>query len=370
MLAIEDAKRFAVEVMEPGAPTWSRGENLEREFFVRAGEYGLCGLLVPTQLGGRELRYRALAETLEILASVCFASTFALVVHNNLASNIAKNGAEHHKALLPAMLAGEKIGAFLLTEPGVGSDATAITTRVDTGNSSLTLTGKKAWITNGRVADILSVYAQTDPSGGAKGIANYLIDGARFGIKPTDAYELAGAGAMNVCGFDFERTPLHEGDLFIEAGRAFRTAMAGIDLARVMVAVMCGGMLKRSLDEAVRYTRARKVFGKPVADHQYPQHVLADVSTDLEAARALTAKAVHALENSQGQTVAAAHAKKFATKVALQRIADCMQTMGAVGALGEYPMSRHLACAKLAQYVDGTSEIQNVVLARDLFKAR
>ena len=214
------------------------------------------------------------------------------------------------------------------------------------------------------------MYAQTESSEGAKGIANYLIDGARLGIEPTPAYELAGAGAMNVCGFNFEQTLLHEGDLFIEAGRAFRTAMAGIDLARVMVAVMCGGMLRRALDEAVRYTCARKVFGKPVAEHQYPQHVLADVSTSLEAARALSAKAVQALENSQGQTVAAAHAKKFATKAALQGIADCMQTMGAVGALGEYPMSRHLACAKLAQYVDGTSEIQNVVLARELFKAR
>ena len=365
---IKDAKRFAAEVLETKAPQWARGESLHRDFFLDAASYGLCGLVVPTALGGKGLRYRALAAVLESLSSVCFSSTFALVVHNNLAANIAINGRDHHKTYLNGMLAGEKIGAFLLTEPGAGSDATSITSAANRTADSLELSGAKAWITNGRIADVLSVYAQTKADSGAAGIANYLIDAERAGIQRTAPYELSNAGAMNVCGFEFTQTPLQKNDLMIDAGRAFKVAMSGIDVARVMVAVMCCGMLQRSLQEAITYIRKRQVFGRPIADHQYPQHLLADVSTDLQAAAALTERAVQALEDGAGATIAAAHAKKFATKIALQRIADCMQMMGAVGALGEYPMSRHLACAKLAQYVDGTSEIQNIVLSRALLK--
>ena len=366
---IAKSKEFAKNILEPNASHWARGEQLGRDFFLQAAEYELCGLLAPAQTGGGGLGYHAFACVLEQLAAVCFASTFALVVHNNLVSNIARNGDEEHKKLLPAMLAGKKIGAFLLTEPNAGSDASAIVTTVQKVDGQGQLSGAKAWITNGSIADVLSIYIQTEPGAGAKGIANYLIDAESPGVTRTASYELAGAGAMNVCGFEFSQSPLNQKDLMIEAGRAFKVAMAGIDLARAVVAAMCCGMLKRSLQISVEYGKARQVFGQSVATHQYPQHLLADVSTDLEAARALTDKALRALERSGGATVAAAHAKKFATKIALQRIADCMQMMGANGALGEYPMSRHLACAKLAQYVDGTSEIQNVVLARELFKA-
>ena len=365
---IEDAARFAADTLEPSAPGWARGEELERDFFLTAAGYGLCGLLVPEKFGGKGLSYPALAAVLETLAKVCFSSTFALVVHNNLAANIAINGSAEHQKLLPSMLAGEKIGAFLLTEPGAGSDAGSITSSVTADEEASRLNGAKAWITNGRIADVLSVYAQTQAGSKAAGIANYLIDAERAGITRTARYELTHAGAMNVCGFEFSQTPLQTDDLMIGAGRAFKVAMGGIDLARAMVAVMCGAMLDRSLKESVKYTQTRTVFGQAVAEHQYPQHLLADVSTDLAAARALTEKAVSALENGEGATVAAAHAKKFATKIALQRIADCMQMMGAAGALGDYPLSRHLACAKLAQYIDGTSEIQNVVLSRALFR--
>ena len=361
------AKKFREQFVAPNSPGWERDRCLPREYFLAAAEHGLCGLLVPENLGGKAISYRALAMILSELSSVCFASTFALVVHNNLASNISKNGTSAHHRFLPEMIAGQKIGAFLLTEPGAGSDAAAITTLATKNPHGFVLNGEKAWITNGVNADLLSVYAQTEEQAGAHGIASFLIDVSVTELKRTAPYELIGARAMNVCGFEFTDAELPADALMIAAGDAFKAAMQGIDLARTVVAAMCCAMVEKSLALAIEYAKKRQVFRKPVAEHQYPRHILADVSTDLAAAKALMNRAVDALDAGSSATLEAAHAKKFATKVALSRIADCMQMMGAVGALGDYPLARHLACAKLAQYVDGTSEIQNVVIARELF---
>ena len=367
---VDSAKHFATEIIEPHALVWERDGALPREFFLHAAERGLCGLLVPRALGGSEVSNITLAAALAEMAKSCFASTFALIVHNNLASNIARNGGERHQAFLSDMLTGKKIGAFLLTEPGAGSDAAAITTQASSKNETDVLNGEKAWITNGAIADILSIYVQTKANSGPAGIANYLIEINEHPVEKTDRYRLVGANAMNVCGFSFDDVEVSKDALMIEAGQAFKVAMGGIDTARAMVAAMCCGITARALEEAVNYTKQRKAFGRHVADFQTPQHVLADVSTDLEAAHALTERAVIALDEKSGASIAAAHAKKFATAMAMRRVADCMQMMGAVGALDDYPFSRHLGCAKLSQYVDGTSEIQNVVLSRALFAAQ
>ena len=358
------AREFAAEIIEPQALSWEQAGGLPREFFRQAAKRGLCGLLVPKKLGASNV---TLAAVLAEMASSCFAATFGLIVHNNLGSSIAVNGSQKHLALLPEMIAGEKIGAFLLTEPGAGSDAGAIAMSAKENARGAILNGEKAWITNGALADVLAVYVQTGSKQGANGIASYLLDTNDFECQRSERYDLAGARAMNVCGFNFQDVEVDQDCLMIEAGRAFKAAMGGIDTARAMVSAMCCGITRRALEEAVSYTKARKVFGGAVAELQVPQHVLADVSTDLEAADALTERAVIALDNKSGATIAAAHAKKFSAGMAMRRIADCMQMMGAAGALGDYPLARHLACAKLAQIVDGTSEIQNVVLSRALF---
>ncbi|MEM7467667.1 MAG: acyl-CoA dehydrogenase family protein [Pseudomonadota bacterium] len=363
------AVAFRTDYVEPHAAAWARQGKMPRAYFEEASKHGLCALLVPQELGGKGLSYNGLAAILSTLADACFSSTFALVVHNNLAANIARNGSSEHHAFLPAMIAGEKIGAFLLTEPGAGSDAAAISTTAKVSKDAIRLSGDKAWSTNGGIADLLSVYAQTSPGAGSKGIANYLVEAQTNGVQNSKPYDLFGVGAMNVSGFNFDNVILARKSEMIAPGKAFKAAMQGIDLARTMVAVMSAAMLQRSLHEAISYIKKRTAFGQAIANYQYPQHLLADVATDLVAANALNAQAVTALANDDNATTVAAHAKKFATKIALQRIADCMQIMGAAGALGEFPLSRHLACAKLAQYVDGTSEIQNVVIAREMFRA-
>ena len=362
------ARAFAREVIEPNASAWDEAGRVPGEAFREAAGRGLCGLTVPEAFGGHGLSMPAMALAVEAFASACMASAFSFVVHNNLARNLSRNGtAEQQARWLPPLIAGERIGAFLLTEPQGGSDAAAITTAARRDGNGWRLDGAKAWVSNGASADLLSVYAQTDPAGGWRGIACFIVDADAPGVIREPAYRLLGGHALGAGGFRFEGCRVGADDVLLGPGDGFKAAMAGIDFARVNVAAMCCGMLGRSLDTALSFAAGRRSFGRATLEHQGLQWLLADASTDLEAARLLTAHAAALLDGGGGggnHTLAAAHAKKFATRAALARIGDCMQAMGAPGLRTDHPLARHLACAKMAQYLDGTTEIQIVVIGR------
>lgn len=361
------AERFGRETVEPGAAAWNAAGHVPRTFFTDAAAPGLCRLLVPGAHGGLGLSVTAMARVNEALASHCLASTFALVVHNNLAGAIARHASDTQaERYLPGMLRGERIGAFLLTEPQTGSDATAITTTARKVGDGWILNGEKAWISNAATADVLSVYAQTDPGTGARGIASFLVDSDHPGVRRTGTYDLMGNHALGTGGFGLTDVHVPDDALMIPAGEGFRAAMQGIDFARVNVAAMCTGILSRALNEAVNYVSQRQAFGQTIGDFQGVQWMLAECATDLEASRLLAYAATELLDRGERATVACAHAKKFATRAAFLRIAECMQTMGAAGLSRSYPLARHLEAAKMAQYLDGATEIQNVVIARSL----
>ena len=365
--AVEAARAFAREVIEPNAAAWDEAGRVPAEAFREAAARGLCGLTVPETRGGRGLAIPAMALAVEAFASACMASAFSFVVHNNLARNLSRNGtAEQRGRWLPALVAGERIGAFLLTEPQGGSDAAAITTAARRDGAGWRLDGEKAWVSNGACADLLSVYAQTDPAAGWRGIACFIVEADAPGVIREPAYRLLGGHALGAGGFRFEGCRVEPDAVLLGPGDGFKAAMAGIDFARVNVSAMCCGMLGRSLDTALAFAAARRSFGRATLEHQGLQWLLADAATDLEAARLLTARAAALLDGGGGgdHTLAAAHAKKFATRAAFARIGDCMQAMGAPGLRTEHPLARHLAGAKMAQYLDGTTEIQNVVIGR------
>ena len=305
------------------------------------------------------------------LAAHCFSSTFSLVVHNNLAANIARNASAALRArVLPALMEGRFIGAFLLTEPQGGSDAAAIETRAVKTTGGWRLSGEKAWVSNGAVANTLSVYAQTDANAGSRGIGCFLVDADSPGVLRGDPYVLLGGHALATCGFSFDNCFVADEFVLLEPGKGFRAAMQGIGLARINVAAMCCGMLKKSLVVALESVSQRRAFGQNVAEFQGIQWMLADVATDLAAAEELTYDTAPMADEGQNATVQSAHAKKFSTRVALKGIAQCMQTMGAPGLTRQNPLARHLEAAKIAQFLDGTTEIQNVVLTRHLMPAR
>lgn len=351
------------------AEAWELDRAMPEPTLRQAIAEGFGGLLVSAQLGGHGASFTDAARILETIAGGDLAFAFSLVVHNNLAANLARNGtSEQRSRFLRRMLAGETLGAFCLTEPGAGTDAAAIATRARREASGWVLNGAKAWVTNAVAADLFCVYAQTDPAAGSAGIAAFLVERSTPGLTVEPPYTMLGAHAMGTSGAFLNDVRLGEDMLLLPPGRGFKGAMAGIDLARVLLSAMTCGILERAFNEALAYAAGRQAFGRPVIEYQGLQWKLAEVATDLEAARLLTYRAAKLLDEGAPATLAAAHAKKFSTRAALAGVSACMQSMGAVGLRSDRPLARHLAAAKVAEYLDGTTEVQNIVIARQFLR--
>ncbi|MEM1313812.1 MAG: acyl-CoA dehydrogenase family protein, partial [Pseudomonadota bacterium] len=363
------AERFAGYV-SANAQAWERARAVPRAFFERAAEEGLLGLLVPREKGGAGIGHVELLRVLETLARADMGATFALVVHNNHARAVAGSGnAGLIETYLADMLSGRCVGAFLLTEPRGGSDAAALETVAVEEGDHYVVDGAKAWITNAPQADLLNVFAQTRPGARAKGILSLQIPADAPGVTRLPAYEMLGGYAIGAGGFEFRGVRVPKANVMIGPGDGFKAAMAGIDIARAGVAAMCAGMLQAGLDAAMPRLLAREAFGGPLADQQGLAWSLADVATDLEAVRLMAYAAAEEIDAAGAAPAAAAHAKKFATRAAFSGLHACMQAMGADGLRQDHPLARHLAGAKMAEYLDGTTEIQNVVISRALRKA-
>ncbi len=366
---IDAAADFAAGVIAPNAAAWEQQRCLPPEGIRPAAQAGLTGLLLAEAEGGYGLSKTAMARVMEELSMADMAYAFVLVVHNNFMNAIAQAGSQaQRERYLPGMLSGECLGAFLLTEPQSGSDAANVTTTARRDDGGWILNGAKAWITSAASADLLSVYAQTDAAQGWRGIATFLIAADHPGVIREAPYSTMGAHVMGTGGFRFEDCRLSDDAVLYPPGEGFKGAMAGIDLARANVAAMCCGMMANSLDVALAHAANRRAFGQRVLDFQGLQWQLADVATDLHAARLMAYTATRAIDAGEQAAIPAAHAKKFATRAASKGIADCMQVMGADGYKHDFPLARHLACAKMAHYIDGTTEIQNVVISRDLLR--
>ncbi|MFO1081653.1 MAG: acyl-CoA dehydrogenase family protein [Reyranellaceae bacterium] len=354
------AREFAEAEVAPNAARWEWERHYPLETLRAACRAGLHTIELAREHGGQGLSFSCKMRVFEEIARHDFAFAFALINHHNAVARFARDGQPAHVArLLPRMIAGEVIGCAGLSEPGVGSDFGALemsAVRVDGGWK---LNGAKAWITNAAVAGLSVAYAQTDSALGYKGIACFAIESDRPGFVRDRPFELHGGHAIGVGGFHLVDYLAPDEAVLHPPGRAFKAALAGINGARTYVAAMCCGMLQAALETAVRYTQQRRTFGQPVLQHQGVRWKLVDAATDLEAARLLSYRAARLIDEGGDAVLPAAHAKKFATEMALRRIADCIEAMGANGLRAEYPLARHLACAKIAAYTDGSIEMMN-----------
>jgi alkylation response protein AidB-like acyl-CoA dehydrogenase len=361
---LEVAREFSRHEVGPNAARWERERAYPRETIRAAAGLGLTRIQIPAALGGLDLRFRAKVRVVEEIARDDFAFAFALVNTHNSAARLARDGNDSQRArYLDGLLRGELIGAVSLTEPSAGSDFPAIRTRAERVAGGWLLNGEKAWLTNGAAVDVVVVYAQTDPAAGGKGIAAFVVDAQRKGFERGAAYGLAGAHAIGAAGLMLDNYFAADDDLFYAPGAAFKNALASITGARIYVAAMCCGMVEEALVLALARARARSTFGRPLIERQGLRWMLADVATDFEAARLLTYRATRLLEAGQDAVLAAAHAKKFATRMAERRLPQCMQVFGAEGLMEAHPIGRHLAAARVAHYADGTTEIQNERIA-------
>ena len=279
-------------------------------------------------------------------------------------------GPDLHEKYLPDVLTGHSVGSFLLTRTRnrAAMRRTCKPWRGADGDDLGSINGEKAWITNTDKADILAVYSQCDAAAGWRGIACILVDRDAPGVERIGPYDVMGAHAIGAGGWRFHDVRVPRSQTMIQPGDGFKAAMGGIDIARVVVAAMCAGMLRSALDCAYPYALDRRAFGRAIADFQGLQWQLADVATDLHAITLMAEHAAAAIDAGENAPLPAAHAKKFATRAALKGLADCMQAMGADGFKQDFPIARHLACAKAAQYLDGTTEIQNLVISRGMRK--
>ncbi len=343
-------------------------------FYRSAAQLGLTRLEVPEQDGGLDLGFDEKLAIFDAITESSMATAFSLINTHNVANDLARKGSAALKQrFLPGLLSGEVLGSTALTEPGAGSDFGSIVTSAEAVDDGWLLNGAKAWITNAARSNVIVCYVQTDPTAGPKGIASFVVDGTRSGFVRSAPEELAGGHGIGAGGFVLDNYLASEDEMFAPPGEGFLAALTGINGARTYVASMCRAMMSSSLGVAVTYGNSRQAFGRSIIEHQGLGWSLADVATQLEATRLVVASAVAAVvagEQPGGDPRAAilpaAYAKKFAAEVAEPAIAACLQTMGAAGLRDEYPLSRHLAAARIANFVDGSTEMMNERIAASL----
>lgn len=357
---VSSARKFAVEVIEPHAAQWEQGRvPVPRDVFRKYAALGFSGLQVPEEHGGQGVSFLCKAAVAEAMARSCFAATFALNNSQATAARLAREGTQDQKErYMPGLLSGELVSAPALTEPAGGSDATAMKTRAAKVDGGWRINGQKAWITNGAHADLLVLYAQTQDGAGARGIASFYVDLHAPGVIRSQVYPLMGGAAIGAAELTFSGVFVPDADLIAAPGNAFKSAMTGITAARTHVAAMANGMVAECLSRAVDYAERRTAFGVKLLNHQGLRWSLADVATELTASKLLTRNSALQIARGEDAILSASQAKSFAAQMAVRNVAACMQVMGAIGLKDDQPFGRHLAGARIAGYVDGTTEIQ------------
>ena len=354
----EQLERFCAQAISADSLLGSYDAARERKRMRVAASFGLTGIQVGHEHGGFGAPYSTKAKLAQRLASVDFGVSMAVINSQNVADDLSRwLPAAVSKRWVPGLLSGELIGCTALTEPGAGSDFSAVTTRAVQTSEGWRLQGEKAWIINAKIADVFLVYAQTQPDAGVSGIAAFVVEAKRPGFDRssdtfTSAAALSGTGGFRLQGY------VAQADEMLHApGLAFKRALESINGARVYVAAMCLGMLQESLRIAHAYGQHRQTFGQPLAQHQGWRWMLAEAAVDLEAASALVQCAAQAIDEGTQSQDLAAKAKVFATRAAQRHLPALLHAMGAEGLRDNYPLLRHVAAAQVATLVDGSTEM-------------
>jgi alkylation response protein AidB-like acyl-CoA dehydrogenase len=338
-----------------------------REVWEAYAEAGLKGMLVPREQGGLAVRAGVMARMSEALGRADSIAALTVVPQEYCMGAIARYG-DHpwHEESLKRLMAAEITTGFLLTEPDAGSDATALKTTATRTGDGWSMTGAKAWVTNAPYIDEYFVFAQTEPGSGAKGIAGFLVPRESAGVEVGPPYEMLSGHVASIADVRFDGVALAPERMVVPPGEGLRAALSAIDMARINVSAMFCGALSVGLETALDYTADRSAFGQKLASFQGLQWQLAEVASDLHAARLVTYDAAAKLEADGKAPIEAAHAKKIATRAALDGLEVCMGQMGSNGLKHDTPLPRLFAAAKIAKTLDGATEILNIVISRAL----
>ena len=354
----EQLERFCAQALSPDSLLGPYDAACERKRLAVAASFGLTGIQVALEHGGFGAPYSTKAKLAQRLASEDFGVSMAVINSQNVADDVSRwLPADVSKRWVPGLLSGELIGCTALTEPGAGSDFSAVTTHAVQTSDGWRLQGEKTWIINAKIADVFLVYAQTQPGTGAAGIAAFVVEAKREGFERSlDAFTSA-AASSSTGGFSLQGYVARPDEMLHPPGQAFKRALESINGARVYVAAMCVGMLQASLRIAQEYGQRRQTFGQTLVQHQGWRWMLAEAAVDLEAAGALVQSAAQAIDQGSQSQDLAAKAKVFATRAAQRHLPALLHAMGAEGLRDSYPLMRHVAAAQVATLVDGSTEM-------------
>jgi alkylation response protein AidB-like acyl-CoA dehydrogenase len=366
------AREFAEREVAPVIHRFDEAQEFPHEILAKLAGTGLMGALVPEEYGGAGLDYVSYALAVEELNRVDASVGITMWAHNSLCTNhIALFGSPEQKAAyLPRLARGEALGAWGLTEPGSGSDAAAMRSRAVPAGDGFVLNGNKAFITNAGVAEITVVMVVTDPARGNKGVSAFILERGTPGFTVGKPYRKLGLHASNTAELHFDNVRVPARALCGARDMAFVDTMQVLEGGRIAMAAMAVGIAQGALDEALKYMKQRSAFGRTLAEFNGLQGMIADIGTEVEAARLLTLRAAVLKDARRPAKTAASMAKVFASEVAMRAATKALQIHGGAGYIAEFPIERIFRDAKLTEIGEGTSEIQRMVIARDILGAR
>ena len=366
----ESAARFAVERLAPNSRKWEAAGAVETEALREMGELGFMGMTVPEAYGGAGLDYVSYALALMEIAAGDGAVSTIMSVNNAPVCAILQSTASEalRQKYLRPLAAGEIIGAFALTEPQAGSDASNLQTRAVRIEDGYSITGTKQFITSGQIAAMVIVFAVTDPSAGKRGISAFLVPGGTPGMSVASLEHKMGQEASDTAELSFDDARIPADHLIGREGEGYRIALANLEAGRIGIAAQCAGMARAALEHALAYAKERTAFGKPISDHQAVAFRLADMATQLHAATSMVLEAAALRDAGRPCLKEACMAKLFASEAAERICSDAIQIFGGYGYSRELPVEKIYRDVRVAQIYEGTSDVQRIIISRQLLQ--
>ncbi|MBW7905094.1 MAG: acyl-CoA dehydrogenase family protein [Phycisphaerae bacterium] len=364
-------RRFAAEEIRPHARDWDRDQAMPRPLLAQLGELGLLGTLVPAEYGGAGLGYLGNCVVMEEIARQDGGVALLLAAHNGLcvAQLLLAGNDQQKKRYLPKLAGGEWIGAWGLTEPCGGSDAASMQTRAVKDGAGWRISGHKQFITNGTWAQVFVVMAKTEPDLGGKGVSAFIVERGAPGFEIGHKEDKLGMRSSDTVTLNFEEVRVGPEALLGQLNRGYADALAVLERGRVGIGALSVGLARGCLEESLAYAKDRQAFGKPLAEHQAIAFMLADMATEIDAARLLVWDAASSLDRGEKQPVKASIAKLFASEIATKAGLNAIQIHGGYGYTKDIPVERYMRDAKLCEIGEGSSQIQRILIARHVLNA-
>ena len=364
----DTARSYAREHIAPYAAQWDREATFPAEALAGLAELGFYGMLVPEQHGGCDIGYVAAALVLEEIGVADAACSTIVSVTNSVGCMplLQYGTAQQQHDFLSPLARGEKLAAFCLTEPQAGSDASGLRTRAERQGDSYVLNGTKQFITSGKNADLAIVFAVTDPTAGKRGISAFVVPTDTPGYRVASVEAKMGQRASDTCQIVFEHCSIPAVNLLGDEGQGYKIALGNLEGGRIGIAAQCIGIARAALEAAILYSREREAFAKPLAEHQAVAFKLADMATQIAAARQLTLHAAALKDAGEPCLSEASMAKLFASEMAERVCSDAIQIHGGYGYLQDFPVERYYRDVRACQIYEGTSEVQKMVISRAL----